>query len=89
MMKHKQVGKKRLYLSYTSVSVFSIKGSQDRNFNRAVQRREELMQKPWSDAAYWIAHYGLLNLLSYKAQNYQPRADATHNGWALPLSITI
>lgn len=47
------------------------------------------MQKPWSDAAYWIAHYGLLNLLSYKAQNYQPRADATHNGWALPLSITI
>jgi hypothetical protein len=27
--------------------------SQDRNSNRTGTRRQELMQRPWRDAAYW------------------------------------
>jgi hypothetical protein len=31
-------------------------------------------------AAYWLASPGLLNLLSYRTQDYQPRDGTTHNG---------
>jgi hypothetical protein len=53
----------RVYLVNTSVLVFIIKGSQDRNLNRAGTWRQELMQRPWRSAAYWLAQHGLLSLL--------------------------
>jgi hypothetical protein len=28
--------------------------------------KEELMQRPWRDVAYWLASYGFLSLLSYR-----------------------
>jgi hypothetical protein len=31
------------------------------------------MQRPWRDAAYWLAPHGLLSLLSYRTQDHQPR----------------
>jgi hypothetical protein len=31
-------------------------------------------------AAYWLASPGLLSLLSYRTQGYQPRGGITHNG---------
>ena len=43
-------------------------------------RKQELMQKPWRDALYWLASPGLLSLLSYRSQDYQPRDGTTHNG---------
>jgi|UPI0000F50548 hypothetical protein len=30
-------------------------------------------------SAYWLAYHGLLSLLSYRTQNYQPMDDTTHN----------
>jgi hypothetical protein len=39
-------------------------------------REEELMQRPWKDAASWLAPPHLLSWLSYRTQH--------HPGWALP-----
>ena len=43
-------------------------------------RKQELMQRPWRDVAYWIASPSLLSLLSYIIQDYQPTDGTTHNG---------
>jgi hypothetical protein len=42
-------------------------------------RKQELMQRPWRDVLYWLAS-GLLSLLSYRTQDYQPRDGTTHKG---------
>jgi hypothetical protein len=38
------------------------------------------MQRPWRDVLYWLASPGLLILLSYRTQDYQPRDGPTHKG---------
>jgi hypothetical protein len=38
------------------------------------------MQRPWKDVLYWLASPGLLSLLSYRTQDYQPRDGTTHKG---------
>jgi hypothetical protein len=43
-------------------------------------REQELMQRLWRDVLYWLASPGLLSLLSYRTQDYQPREDTTHKG---------
>jgi hypothetical protein len=43
-------------------------------------RKQELIQRPWRDVSYWPASPGLLSLLSYRTQDYQPRDGTTHNG---------
>jgi hypothetical protein len=45
-------------------------------------RKQELMQRLWRDAAYWLASPGSLSLPSYRTQDYQPRNGTTHNGLA-------
>ena len=50
-------------------------------------RNQELMQRPWRDVTYWLASPGLLSLLSYRTQDYQPREGTTHK-WASPPLIT-
>jgi hypothetical protein len=50
-------------------------------------RKKELIQRPWRNAAYWIASPGLLNLLSYRTQDSQPRNGITHNGPSHPWSL--
>ena len=40
------------------------------------------------DAAYWLVLHGLLNLLSYRTQDHQPRDGTTHNGLDPPPLIT-
>ena len=50
--------------------------------------RQELMQRPWRCAAYWLAPHGLLSLLSFRCQDHQPRNGTTHNGPVPPTSIT-
>ena len=42
-------------------------------------RKQELMQRPWGDVTYWLASPGLLSLLSYRTQVYQPRDYTTQN----------
>jgi hypothetical protein len=44
------------------------------------------MQRPWKDITYWLASSGLLSLVSYRTQDYQPRDGITHKGpppWSL------
>jgi hypothetical protein len=43
-------------------------------------RKQELMQRPWRDVLYWLASPGLLSLLFYRTQDYQPRDRPTHKG---------
>lgn len=61
-----------VYLIYTFILLFIIKEIM------AVRLRQELLQKPWTDDAYWHAPHVLLNLLSYRTQEYQPRDDTAH-----------
>ena len=76
----KQVGEGRVYSACTSTPQSIIGGSQDRNSHRIGTWRQELIQKPWRGAAYWLAPHGLLSLLSYRTQDHQPRDGPTHNG---------
>ena len=57
---------RKVYLTYTSTSQLIMEGSQDRNSNSIEIWRQELMQRPLRNAAYWLAPYGLLNLISYR-----------------------
>jgi hypothetical protein len=43
-------------------------------------RKQELMQRSWRDVLYWLASPGLLSLLSYRTQDYQPRDGPTTRG---------
>jgi hypothetical protein len=78
-MTKKQVEEARVYSAYTSTLLFITKGSQDRNSYRTGTWRQELMQRPWRDVTYWLASPGLLSLLSYRTQDYQPRDGTTHH----------
>jgi hypothetical protein len=66
IMTTKQVGEETVYSAYTSTFLFLTKGSQDRNSHRAVTWSQELMQRPWRDAACWLASPVLLSLFSYR-----------------------
>jgi hypothetical protein len=69
------------YLSCTSTSPFVIEGNQERNSKKAGTWDQ---QRPWRDAAYWLASPSLLSLLSYRPQDHQPRGGPTHNGLGSP-----
>ena len=47
------------------------------------------MQRTWRGATYWLGHHGLLNLLSYKTQDHQPRNGTTHKGLGPPQQSLI
>jgi hypothetical protein len=66
IMTKKQVGEERVYSASTSTLLFIAKGSQDSNLHRAGTWRQELMQKPWRGAVYWLVSPGLFSLFSYR-----------------------
>ena len=76
-----------IYSVYTSTALFITEGSQGRNSSRVGTWRQELMQRPWRDAAYWLAHHGLLSQLSYRTQIHQPRDETIHSGVSEPSPI--
>jgi hypothetical protein len=77
-MTKKQVVEERVYSAYT----FHIAADHQRMSGLELRqvRKQELMQKPWRDVLYWLASPGLLSLLSYRTQDYQPRDGPTHKG---------
>jgi hypothetical protein len=76
-MTKKQVGEERVYLAYTSILLFITKEA--RTGTQAGQEAGA-EQRPWRDVLYWLASLGLLSLLSYRTQDYQPRDGPTHKG---------
>jgi hypothetical protein len=73
----KQVGEEGVYSAYISILLLITKGC--RTGTKQV-RKQELTQRPWRDVLYWLASPGLLSLLSYKTQDYQPRDGPTYKG---------
>jgi hypothetical protein len=53
---------RKVSLAYTSLVLFIIKGSQERISNGAGTWRQELMQRLWRGAAYWLTPPALLSL---------------------------
>jgi hypothetical protein len=74
----KPLGKERVYLAYTSTSLFIIGGSQDRSLEAGAAA------EAMDGAAYWLALYSLFILLSDKTQEYQPGGNPTAIDLALP-----
>ena len=83
-MTKEQVGEEPVYFTYISKALFIIEESQDRNSTWAGTWRQELTEKPWRGAAYWLASSGLLSPLSYRTQDRQTRDSMTHSGLAPP-----
>ena len=73
-------------MTFVFISLFIIKGSQDRNSSRAGTWRKDA--EAMEGAAYWLAPHGLLSLLSYRTQDHQPKDGTTHNGLGPLLFIT-
>lgn len=90
VMKHcepKRVGEEMVYLACTSwVAVHSGKPRQE--LKRDEKLDQELTQRPWRRAAYWLAPPGLLSLLSYRIQGLQTRDGTTHHGLGPPPLVT-
>jgi hypothetical protein len=61
-MTKKQVGEKRDYSAYNSIS------PRKSGLELKQVRKQELMQRPWRDVLYWLAFPGLLSLLSYRTK---------------------
>lgn len=75
---------KQIDFAFTSISWFIIEGNQDRNSNREETWKQELMERPWSGAAYLLTAHGLL---SYSVQDHQPKGGTTYNSLGSPPSI--
>jgi hypothetical protein len=77
-MTKKQVGEERVYSAY----IFHITINHQRMSGLELKqvRKQELMQRPWRDVLYWLASPGLLSLLPYRNQDYQPRDGTPHKG---------
>ena len=74
----KQVGEERVYSAHT----FHIAVHHQRKSGLELRqvRKQEPMQRSWSNVHYWLPSPGLLSLLSYRTQRYQPRDGITQNG---------
>jgi hypothetical protein len=81
-MTKKPVGEERVYSAYTAVHHQRKSGLELKQV-----RKQELMQRPWRDVLYWLASPGLLSLLSYRTQDYQPRDGTTHKGTSPPTPL--
>jgi hypothetical protein len=81
-MTKKQVAEERVYSAYTSILLFITK--EVRTGTQAGQEAgadAEAMEGCSLLACFpWLASPGLLSLLSYRTQDYQPRDGPTHKG---------
>ena len=72
-MTKQQIAEDRIYSAYISTLLFITKEVKQ-------VRKQELIQRPWRNATYWLASHGLLSLLSYRTEGYQTRDGTTHTG---------
>lgn len=60
-------------MAYTSMSWAIIEGSQSEN------SRQELVQRPWENNAYWLAFHGLLSLFFCITKDHLTKGGTTHS----------
>jgi hypothetical protein len=77
-MTKKQVEEEMVYSAY--ILPISVHHQRKSGLELKQVRKQDLMQRPWRDVIYWLASPGLLSLLSYRTQDYQPRDGPTHKG---------
>ena len=77
-MTKSNLGKKGFVSALRSISASITEGSQARNAKKAGIWRQELIQRPWRSAAYWLALHGLLILFPYRTQDRQCRGSTAH-----------
>jgi hypothetical protein len=82
IMTKSNLGRKGFIFFHGSIEQFNIKSSEGRNSNRAGTWRQELMQKPWRGAAYYLAPRSLFSLFSYRTAS--PGILLPTMGWVLP-----
>jgi hypothetical protein len=72
-------------LDYTSLLLYIIKGTQDKNSNRASMWRQELGKMPGSrkGAAYWLAPLGLLSCFVLEPRTTSPGMVPPTMDWIL------
>ena len=75
---------KKRFIWLTLPQHFIIEGTQDRNSNQGRSLEAGADAEAMEGAAYCLASRGLLSLLSYRTQDYQPRDNTTHNGLGPP-----
>ena len=71
-----------------TTSLVNMERCQGRNSSRAGTQMQSLMQRPQRGTVYWLAPHALLNLLSYRIQDHQPRDGPTHDELGPLPSIT-
>jgi hypothetical protein len=72
IMTKKQVGEERVYSAYTSILLL---------ITMEVRTGTQAGKEAGADAEPWrVLFTGLLHLLSYRTQDYQPRDGPTHKG---------
>jgi hypothetical protein len=79
----KQVVEKRVYVAYTSTLYSITEISQGRNSSRAGTWRQELMQRPWRGAAFWLAPAACLSCFLILLRTTRLRMAQSTKGWIL------
>jgi hypothetical protein len=88
-MTKKQVGKKWVYLAYTSILLFFIGGSQDRNSKQGRILETRAGTEAMVGAAYWLAAPGLLSLFPCRESPGPPARGWPHPQWTGPSQISL
>ena len=85
----RKIGEERVYLAYTSISLFIIEGEksgQELKQGRNLEAGAD--SEAMGYAAYWLPPHGLLSLLSYRTHKYQSKDSTTHCRLGSSQSIT-
>jgi hypothetical protein len=85
-MTKNQAGEERVYSAFTSKLLFITKGSQDWNSSGS-RSRSWCRSHGGMFLTCLLASLGLLSLLSYRTQDYQPRDGPTHKRPSHPWSL--
>ena len=80
----KPLGEERIFFIYTYISQTITEGSWGRILGRGGTWRQELMQRPWRNAASWLAPRGLLSLFSYTIQDNWLGVAPSSVAWICP-----
>ena len=84
-MTKRQIGEERVYLSYTSISLFAIKGSQDWNTNRT-GKLETVVDVETMDTAYWLPPMSCSTCFLLDPNTTNPRQAPSIRGYVLPIN---